>query len=66
MLGGSFVISSGSRPTTYYQPMVKLSLPVNKHVTWFAEWHYYGYTEPFYAFEAFHAHVATVGLRFTR
>jgi hypothetical protein len=66
MAGGSLVISSGSRPTTYYQPMAKLSLPVGKHVTWFAEWRYYGYNEPFYAYEAFHAHMATVGLRLTR
>ena len=35
--GGSLVISSGSRPTTYYQPMAKLSLPAGKHLTWFAE-----------------------------
>ena len=64
--GGSLVISSGSRPTTYYQPMVKLSLPAGKHLTWFAEWRYYGYNEAFYLYEAFRAHIVTVGLRYTR
>jgi hypothetical protein len=66
LAGGSLVISSGSRPTTYYQPMAKLSLPFGKHVTWFAEWRYYGYSESFYAYENFHAHIATIGLRLTR
>ncbi len=55
MAGGSLLISSGSRPTTYYQPMVKLSLPVGKHLTWFAEWRYYGYGEAFYFYEGFRA-----------
>jgi hypothetical protein len=64
--GGSLVISSGSRPTTYYQPMAKLSLPAGKHLTWFAEWRYYGYNEAFYLYEAFRAHIVTVGLRLTR
>jgi len=64
--GGSLVISSGSRPTTYYQPMAKLSLPAGKHLTWFAEWRYYGYNEAFYLYEAFRAHIVTIGLRLTR
>ncbi|MGA3235870.1 MAG: hypothetical protein ABSG03_06190 [Bryobacteraceae bacterium] len=64
--GGSLVISSGSRPTTYYQPMAKFSLPAGKHLTWFAEWRYYGYNEAFYLYEAFRAHIVTVGLRLTR
>ncbi len=66
LAGGSLVFSSGSRPTTYYQPMAKLSLPAGKHLTWFAEWRYYGYNEAFYLYEAFRAHIVTVGLRLTR
>ena len=46
--------------------MAKLSLPVGKHVTWFAEWRYYGYGEAFYSYEGFRANIATVGLRYTR
>ncbi len=43
--GGSLFISSGSRPTTYYQPLATLWLPIGKKVSWFAEWRYYGYGE---------------------
>jgi len=64
--GGSFVRSSGSRPTGYYQPMAKLAMPAGKHVLWFAEWRYYGYGETFYLYESFRAHLATVGVRYTR
>lgn len=64
--GGSFVISSGSRPTSYFQPMAKLAFPLGKHLTWFGEWRYYGYGETFYLYEGFRAHVADVGVRYTR
>jgi hypothetical protein len=40
--GGSFFISSGSRPTSYYQPIVKFWVPLGKHVSWFSNWEYYG------------------------
>jgi hypothetical protein len=65
-VGGSFFISSGSRPTSYYQPYAKLFFPVNKHVAWFGEWAYYGYGEAFYLYEGFRAHMAITGLRFSR
>ena len=64
--GGSAVLTSGSRPTTYYQPVVKLSVPLRKNIGWFAEWRYYGFGESFYMYEAFRAHLFTTGLRFTR
>ena len=64
--GGSFFISSGSRPTRYYQPLATLWVPVVKHISWFTEWRYYGYGEAFYLYEGFHAHLVTTGLRFTR
>lgn len=64
--GGSFFLSSGSRPTSYYQPLANVWLPLNKHVTWFSEWRYYGYGEAFYLYEGFHSHLVTTGLRFTR
>ena len=31
--GGSLFISRGSRPTRYYQPLARLSLPLHKHVS---------------------------------
>jgi hypothetical protein len=64
--GGSLFISSGSRPTNFYQPVAKLWLPVNKHVSVFTEWRYYGYGEAFYLYESFRTHLVTTGLRFTR
>jgi hypothetical protein len=64
--GGSFFISSGSRPTSYYQPVAKLFVPLSKHLNWFTEWQYYGYGEAFYLYEGFRAHLVTTGLRLTR
>ena len=64
--GGSFFISSGSNPSSYYQPIAKLLLPLAKNLNWFTEWRYYGYGEAFYLYEGFHAHLVTTGLRFTR
>ena len=64
--GGSLFISSGSRPTKYFQPIVTIQLPLTKHISWFAEWRYYGYNEVFFPYEDFHAHLVTTGLRLTR
>jgi hypothetical protein len=64
--GGSLFISSGSRPTTYYQPLARLSVPLNKHVSWKSEWRWYGLGETFYLYEGFRAHTLTTGLRLTR
>lgn len=64
--GGSFFISSGSRPTNFYQPVAKLWVPLAKQVILFTEWQYYGYGEAFYLYEGFRTHIITAGLRFTR
>ena len=64
--GGSFFISSGSRPSSYYQPLVKLWLPLGNKVAWFTDWQYYGYGEAFYLYEGFRTHLLTTGLRYTR
>ena len=64
--GGSFFISSGSRATSYYQPLATLWVPVGKKMSWFADWRYYGYGEAFYLYEGFRTNLVTTGLRFTR
>jgi len=64
--GGSFVRSSGSRPTSYYQPQAKALVPIAKNIQWISEWRYYGYGEAFYLYEGFRSHLVTTGLRFTR
>jgi hypothetical protein len=64
--GGSLFISNGTRPTSYYQPMAKLWVPMSKHTEAFAEWWFYGYGEAFYPYEGFGTHLASVGLRYKR
>ncbi len=64
--GGSLFISSGTRPSSYYQPLMRLSLPLQKHLYWNTEWKYYGYGEQFYLYEGFRAHVFMTGLRLTK
>jgi hypothetical protein len=64
--GGSFFLSSGTRPTNYFQPIAKLLVPVNKKLSGFVEWRYYDFNEPFFPFEDFHTHTITAGVRITR
>ena len=64
--GGALFISSGSRPTTYYQPLARLSLPIHKGLIWKSEYRYYGYGETFYELEGFRAHLLQTGLTISR
>ena len=64
--GGAAVLTSGTSPGTYYQPTARLSVPLAKHVGFFAEWRYYGFGEVLYSYESFRAHLITAGLRFSR
>ena len=41
--GGSAFLSSGSNPTTFYQPAAKLRLQLRKNLSWNSEWRYYGF-----------------------
>ncbi len=66
MAGGSFFLSSGSRPTSYFQPLATVRIPISKNLQWFSEWRYYGYGETFYMYEGFRTHLITTGLRLTR
>lgn len=59
--GGSSFVSSGSRPTSYYQPFAKLTVPVNRQMAWVSEWRYYGFGETFPVFENFRTHLITTG-----
>jgi hypothetical protein len=65
-VGGSLFIESGTRPTRYFQPLARLSLPLYKHVYWNSEWQYYGFGERFYLYEGFRTHVFMTGLRLTK
>jgi hypothetical protein len=63
--GGNFFISSGSRPTSYFQPAGKLILPVTHVAAWITEWAYYGYAESLYSYETFRTHLVATGFRIT-
>ena len=65
-VGGSAVLTAGTNPTTYYQPTAKFAAPLTKNVAAFGEWRYYGFGEVFYEYQSFRAHLATVGLRYSR
>ncbi|MCU1237212.1 MAG: hypothetical protein JWP63_5179, partial [Candidatus Solibacter sp.] len=64
--GGSLFVSTGSRPTSYYQPLGRLSLPVHRHVQWNTEWRWYGFGETIYQYEGFRAHLFMTGLKISR
>jgi len=64
--GGSLFIASGSRASRYYQPLGRLSLPLQKHVQWNTEWRWYGYGEQLYQYEGFRAHIFMTGLKLIR
>jgi len=61
--GGSLLSASGSRPTHYYQPLVKLAVPLGKRADWISQWQWYGFDEPLYVYETFRTTIVTTGLR---
>jgi hypothetical protein len=65
VLGGSLFLSNGSRTTEYYQPLMRLSVPIGKRLSWNTEWKYYGYGEDFYVYEAFRTNIFMSGFRVT-
>ncbi len=65
-VGGSFFKSVGSRPTSFYSPILKLNVPVRERVQFFTEWRYYGLSETFYSYEGFRSNLFVTGLRFVK
>ena len=61
--GGSFFRSSGSRPTRFWEPMARFSVPVVSHVQFRAEWRWYALTQPFYLYEGFRTNQFDFALR---
>jgi hypothetical protein len=64
-LGGTLFISSGSRPTDYYQPVIGFRAPLAARVEIFTDWRWYGYSQTFYLYEGFRSHQVLAGLRWT-
>ena len=61
--GGSFVTTSGVRPTDYYQPQGRLVLPVTEKMEFFSEYRYFGLSQTIYVFEGFRTHMYMGGVR---
>jgi hypothetical protein len=61
--GGSMFLSNGSRPTNFYQPVIRFSAPVGNHLDVFAEYRYYGVSQQLYVFEGFRTNQGIVGIR---
>jgi hypothetical protein len=64
--GGTLFISSGSRPTNYYQPLARLTVPLHKHVQWISEWRWYSMSEVFFTYENFQSNQFMTSLRLSR
>jgi hypothetical protein len=60
--GGTLYVNNGSRPTRYYVPQVRLTLPLYRHASANAEWRWYSMTERLYRFENFASHQLLVSL----
>jgi hypothetical protein len=65
-LGGSFFRSSGSRPSRYYQPLMRVRVPLATNLGFFSEWRHVSMGQTFYAYEAFGVQQFTAGLRVGR
>jgi hypothetical protein len=65
-LGGSFFVSSGSRPAQYWQPMARVAVPLGAHVQFRTEWRWYALSQPYYLYEGFRSHQFVTALRFER
>jgi hypothetical protein len=61
--GGSFIATSGSRPSRYFQPIGRLVLPVHPRLHLYSEWRWFGLHQPFYGFEGFRNHLVLSGIR---
>lgn len=64
--GGSLFRSTGSRPTRYYQPLMRLRVPIAHNLGFLAEWRNISMGQTFYAYEGFGLQQFTVGLRLGR
>lgn len=64
-LGYGILSAEGSRPLNYHQPHAGVVIPLNRRVAWTAEWRYFGYNDKELAFQDFHNHLITAGLRFS-
>lgn len=65
-LGGSLFVSAGSRPSRFYQPLMRLRIPISARAGFLAEWRNVSLSQALYGFESFGAQQFTFGLRVSR
>jgi hypothetical protein len=65
-LGGTLYLNNGSRPTNYYVPQARMSLPLTGRFSANAEWRWYSMTESLYRFENFASHQLLLSLTIRR
>jgi hypothetical protein len=61
--GGSSYQSSGSRPSHFHQPQVRLMVPVHKRMNIMTEYRWFSFSQPFYRVELFRTHQFLAGIR---
>ena len=62
-VGGSFFLSNGSRPTSFYQPLGRFLIPFHRRINWYSEWRWFGYQDEFYGYSGFRTHHFVTGFR---
>jgi hypothetical protein len=61
--GGAMFRSSGSRPSHFYQPQIRLTAPVSKRVHLIADYRWFSFSQPFFRVELFRTHQFMAGFR---
>lgn len=65
-VGGTALVSNGSNPTAFYEPLARLSIPLRKNLEWNSELRYYGFGEDFFLYQGFRVYTVTTGVRISR
>lgn len=64
--GGAAFFSSGSRPSNFYQPQVRLALPVHARMELLADYRWFSFAQPLFRIEQFRTHQFLAGIRLLR
>ena len=61
--GGTLLRTGGTRPTSYYQPQGRITMPLRANCEFFAEWRYYDFGQVIFSREQFRTHQIMIALR---
>jgi len=62
-VGGASYQSSGSRPSHFHQPQIRITAPIHKHLHLLTEYRWFSFSQPFYRVELFRTHQFMAGIR---